>query len=157
MRARCSIAGKSRVPFSSLARPDKPVNDNVIRPGRRGSSYQQFRSIFPTPVIWSGETRGPRAVTYPSTPGGRRRDDRWTDGRTDGRHSKSSSVTDVETHPYGVRACDALPLQTASYARKRSGTTACLASIRSSRLAHRVFLYGDLPPVQTGTAATSSR
>lgn len=40
---------------------------------------------------------------------------------------------------------DALPAETASYARKRSGTTACLASIRSSRFAHRVFLYGDLP------------
>lgn len=41
---------------------------------------------------------------------------------------------------------DALPAETASYARKRSGTTACLASIRSSRLVHRVFLYRDLPP-----------
>ena len=47
---------------------------------------------------------------------------------------------------------DALPAETASYARKRLGTTPCLASIRSSRLAHRVFLYGDLPPVHTGTA-----
>ena len=36
---------------------------------------------------------------------------------------------------------DALPAETASYARKRSGTTACLASIRSSRFAHRVFLW----------------
>lgn len=47
---------------------------------------------------------------------------------------------------------DALPAETASYARKRLGTTPCLASIRSSRLAHRVFLYEDLPPVHTGTA-----
>ena len=36
---------------------------------------------------------------------------------------------------------DALPAETASYARKRSGTTACLASIRSGRFAHRVFLW----------------
>ena len=62
------------------------------------------------------------------------------------RRRPGDRVNDVALLVESILPRDALPAETASYARKRSGTTACLASIRSSRFVHRVFLYRDLPP-----------
>lgn len=81
-----------------------------------------------------------------------------------GEAARASLTTTVSAWNLYCRMRDALPAEAVSYARKRFGNTACLASIRSSRgcvIAASLFLCEDLPrrltdPRRTGTTRASS-